>query len=386
MSEKQSVYIHIPFCIKKCFYCDFYSISDLLETKNYIKNLIKEISLRSNPNLEIDTIYFGGGTPSVLELEDIEEILINVSRSFIVSPEAEITLELNPGTADRNYLKGLKSRGINRLSVGVQSFNDKRLQFLQRVHDANDAINILSDAQNIGFDNIGLDLIYGLPKDNIKETGNHKIWLKDLDTALEFTPQHISCYMLTFEPGTPMYEAYKRNLIKPLANNDLSKLFVLTSNYLEANGYIHYEISNYAAKETFKSKHNSKYWKLLPYMGFGVSAHSFQGSTRSWNHADIDQYIQELEHDKLPVSGKEKLNRNQQLLEIIMLGLRTLDGVDIRMFNSLAKEKFELYFKDILARLKSDSLGEIKDKRLLLTLEGRTYLNSITQMFANKIL
>ncbi|MCP4021022.1 MAG: radical SAM family heme chaperone HemW, partial [Desulfobacteraceae bacterium] len=210
MSENQSIYIHIPFCIQKCSYCDFYSNTDLELRTVYIKALTKELKIRSSKNTPIDTIYFGGGTPSVLNISDIETILFEVYGSFQIAKDTEITIEINPGTIDTNYLESLKTLGINRLSIGVQSFDDNKLSFLGRIHTAKQAIQSIENAQKSGFDNIGIDLIFAIPKENEAD------WHKDIQTALNFNLAHLSCYMLTIEPDTPLHNKVKNKLVSPM--------------------------------------------------------------------------------------------------------------------------------------------------------------------------
>ena len=229
MCNQKSIYIHIPFCVKKCDYCDFFSLTNASLIPAYIKALQKEIEKRSDSKEKIDTIYFGGGTPSLLPVKDVDMLLQTIGDKFLVSRDVEITFEVNPGTINLNYLKELKNIGINRLSIGVQSFNEDKLRFLTRIHTVKQAIKIINDAETAGFDNISMDLIYGL----FFETQN--IWEKDLKQAVGMTPSHLSCYMLTIEPGTALDEKLKKGLINRAEGKIMSMMFKKTAIFLINN-------------------------------------------------------------------------------------------------------------------------------------------------------
>ncbi|RLC00197.1 MAG: coproporphyrinogen III oxidase family protein, partial [Deltaproteobacteria bacterium] len=216
MSDQAAIYVHIPFCVKKCIYCDFYSKTNLSLISDYVKSLQKEIERRAGPKEKISSIYFGGGTPSLLTIKDIDLTLQTISDRFLISRNVEVSLEVNPGTIDLNYLRELKKTGINRLSIGVQSFNDDKLKFLGRIHTAEQAVRAIDDAEKAGFNTVSIDLIYGLAF----ETQN--VWLKDLKKGVSMTPVHLSCYMLTIEPGTPLDGKVKKGLISPLGSTTLS--------------------------------------------------------------------------------------------------------------------------------------------------------------------
>ena len=379
MSDQAAIYVHIPFCVKKCIYCDFYSKTNLSLISDYVKSLQKEIERRAGPKEKISSIYFGGGTPSLLTIKDIDLTLQTISDRFLISRNVEVSLEVNPGTIDLNYLRELKKTGINRLSIGVQSFNDDKLKFLGRIHTAEQAVRAIDDAEKAGFNTVSIDLIYGLAF----ETQNG--WLKDLKKGVSMTPSHLSCYMLTIEPGTPLDERVKKGLISPLGSTTLSALFKKTSLTLDEFKYDHYEISNFSKGRENRSIHNSIYWNMTPYYGFGAAAHSYDGeSERSWNYRSIDAYIKDLDSGSLPVADREILTRKQKMMEIIMLRLRTLEGLDLEKFQTLFRLSFENHFKDILEQIFEESLGFIKDNRFALTLEGKVRLNSIVEAFAQK--
>jgi putative oxygen-independent coproporphyrinogen III oxidase len=381
--EKKSLYIHVPFCVKKCFYCDFYSVEDPSLHSAYVKALTKEIQLiscsDSEQDNEIDTIYFGGGTPSTLPIKIIEQILSEADNGFKIAKDTETTIEINPGTIDREYISALKSLGFNRLNIGVQSFQDDNLTFLGRVHSAKQAKKVIEFSRNEGFDNLGIDLIYGLPGQD------ESTWIKDLNKAISYKLEHLSCYMLTFEKNTPLHTKFKQGLIKPVSKEKLSYLFMKTSDYLVQNNYIHYEISNFASDLEHRSKHNLKYWNQKPYLGFGASAHSYDNKKRSWNHSDIKQYTADLNENILPISGKEILSEEQQMIEMIMLGLRTSKGIDLIKFEKYFNKNFLNYFDSVLPQLENERFYCTYNNRFVLTQKGMCYLDNIIKLFVDLV-
>ncbi len=385
MCNSQSIYIHIPFCLRKCAYCDFYSETRLSLIPDYLKALETEIHLRaesdiSSPHDHIDTIYLGGGTPSLLDIKQIDRIFQTLNTRFRVSPDAEITVEINPGTVDSDYLTGLKGTGVNRLSIGVQSFDDVKLAFLNRIHTADEALKTIDRAETAGFENISLDLIYGVPGET------RAAWIRDLKKALDRRPSHISAYMLTLEPGTPLADQMKQGNFIPFGNDMMSLLFKMTSRYLTQNGFEHYEISNFSRGKANRSRHNSRYWNMASYLGFGPGAHSYDGAVRSWNHRSIDRYITDLASGQLPVEDHETLSLEQKMAEFIMLRLRTLEGLDLDEFQDRFQLPFTKRFEIILSRILDENLGSIENSRFFLNLEGRTFLNSIVETFSAEIL
>jgi len=391
----EHLYLHIPFCLKKCRYCDFYSETDLSRVDEYASALIREIQLRSETRdswgrAPVKTIYFGGGTPSVLPLSSLETVMETLHQYCRLSDDAEITLEANPGTLDQEYLTGLSSLGINRLSIGVQSFDDERLALLGRIHSGDEAGRAIKWARAAGFENIGLDLIYGLPGETRLD------WEKQMDAALAFCPEHLSCYMLTLEPGTPLYHRYEKGLFTPMAGEAQVDLFTFTSEYLVAGGYDHYEISNFAHGKENQSRHNCAYWEMLPYTGFGPSAHSYwiQGERgradhhiRFWNLADLDAYTRSLAEGHLPVDSREILTPSQQMLERIMVGLRTGKGLDIDAFDILSKSSFQMDYRELVLGLEKEKLGQITEdgKGFILTRAGWARLDNIIERFARDL-
>ncbi|OGR27296.1 MAG: hypothetical protein A2277_03475 [Desulfobacterales bacterium RIFOXYA12_FULL_46_15] len=380
MCDHQSIYIHIPFCIRKCAYCDFYSKTCLCLIPDYLKAFEKEMDLRQSPDTAIDTIYLGGGTPSLLDVEQVGQILQITRDRFRVSQNAEITLEINPGTVGSSYFSGLKGTGVNRLSIGVQSFNDDKLKFLNRIHNADEAVKTLDHAQGAGFENISLDLIYGVPGET------RASWIRDLKKATERMPSHISAYMLTIEPGTPLFEQMKQGIIIPSDQETMSLLFVMTSRYLNRAGFEHYEISNFSKGRINRSRHNSRYWELTPYLGFGAAAHSYDGAVRFSNHRSIERYMTDLSSGKQPLEEQETLTLEQKMTEFIMLRLRTLEGLDMDEFQKRFRFPFQDRFGKILSRILAEDLGMMEAGRFALNLEGKTYLNNIVETLVAGIL
>lgn len=263
----------------------------------------------SSPPLVCDTLYFGGGTPSVFKAINIERIIENTYRLFNFLHDTEITIEVNPGTVTSEKLKGYQSVSINRINIGVQSFNDEFLNFLGRIHSSNDADLTIRGARKAGFDNIGIDLIYGIPGQT------KKTWLSDLRKAVEFEPEHLSCYMLTYEKGTPLDRERRQGRFKPVASSLSAELFETTMEYLAAHGYVQYEISNFAKNASKISRHNFKYWSFSPYLGFGPSAHSFIEPRRYWNCRSIKKYRENIKEGGLSIEEKEILSKEQRMME-----------------------------------------------------------------------
>jgi len=383
--QPAGLYIHIPFCVKKCPYCDFYSITDGSLHPAFMNALISEMRMTRDPNLTFDTLYMGGGTPSVLDAKTIEKIIETARQSYEILSHAEITLEVNPGTVSLKQFEGYRCSGVNRVNIGVQSFNPVNLQFLGRIHSGRDAHAAVTWAQKAGFENMGLDLIYGIPNQTKKS------WLMDLKLAVESEPQHLSCYILSFEPGTPLYRDRQEGRLKPLAEPQVCELFETTLEFLSHHGYVQYEVSNFAREsmnglglkgaERNRSRHNMKYWKFAPYIGLGPSAHSFLEPRRYWNCADVEKYIQDLDADKLPLAGEERLSMEQLMIEAIYLGLRQTKGILIDAFDKKFGVTFKTMFKDIIAVLESKGLIELSQNRCALTSGGMLYLDSIAAMF-----
>lgn len=318
------IYIHIPFCKKRCIYCDFYSTTlDATWRKQYINALCKEIKLRKNylGDATIETIYFGGGTPSQLSADELKQIIDTLKESFSLSSCKEITLEANPDDISPNYLEKLRTLPINRLSLGIQSFDDMMLKKLNRRHSAQEAINAVKLCQDAGYKNISIDLMYGLPGENLAQ------WEKDIQQAIQLQPQHISAYHLIYEEGTVLWKMREQHHVSE-ADEDLSLNFFSTLiEQLTKAGFEHYEISNFSLPQ-YASQHNSSYWEGTPYLGLGPSAHSFDGKERGWNVSDIKQYIKAIEKES-PSFEIEPSTLYTQYNDFIITALRTAKGLNL---------------------------------------------------------
>jgi len=316
------LYIHIPFCRNKCPYCSFFSVGSNSLLPEYLKAMKEEIRLYKDSFTPFDTIYMGGGTPTLLGLEDLEVILDCLQKYLRISNDPETTIEANPGDITYEKAKGLKILGFNRINLGVQSFNDNDLCFLGRMHTAADAENAFKILREAGFENIGIDLIYGFEGQSIGR------WLKTLEKSVLLRPEHISCYQLTFEKKTPFLQMLEKGEINGIDEDQESIFFLKTSSYLEDSGYLHYEVSNFSIDEAHCSRHNTKYWEHVPYLGLGPSSHSFHNSKRWWNINSVRKYCKILGTGILPIEGEEVLTDEQVSLELITLGLRTRKGID----------------------------------------------------------
>lgn len=383
LNKPGGIYIHIPFCVNKCPYCDFYSITDLSLKPEFLRALMREMALFEAGSLDFDTIYLGGGTPSVLDCDDIFRIIDGALERFDILPGPEITLEINPGTVARTSLSAYLEAGINRLNIGVQSFQQENLNFLGRIHSVKDACHAFEEARQSGFDNIGLDLIYGLPKQTKAS------WRAELDRAVQLGPDHLACYMLTSAPGTRLQQDLQSGRYRPLNDDRVRELFDLTIDYLETHGYVQYEISNFARRTAepsppLMSRHNLKYWSFAPYVGFGPAAHSFILPERSWNYADVKQYIHEIESGKPPVEDKEILAMEQLMMENIYLGLRTIQGIDLIEFNQRFGLDFLHTFDRIIGDLEKQGLLRMTQNYCALTRKGLAYLDSVVSMFTSQ--
>ena len=370
------LYVHVPFCRRKCLYCDFYSITDLSRRASYLRALAVEMGrVAEAASAPVDTLYIGGGTPSVLEAGSLERILATAGKTFPFLPRAEVTLEANPGTLDSDLLRAFKAGGGNRLNIGVQSFRDERLRFLGRVHSGQAAVQAIDAARAAGFDNIGLDLIYGLPGQTRAD------WLADLQRAVAFAPEHLACYLLTYEPGTPLERLRRAGRVQPLAESAAAELFDATCEYLASAGYRQYEISNFARTDAHRSRHNLKYWTGAPYVGLGPSAHSFSGTERRWNVRSVDQYVRSLAAGRLPVEGRERLDRSQQMIEALYLGLRMTAGIDLEAFDRRFGVDFRGEYRELLAEFGAEGYVAIAAGRCALTRRGMRFQDSITARF-----
>ena len=324
------IYLHIPFCKSRCKYCDFFSTTHMEKREQYVEALLCEWQDRKNELHDpIRTLYIGGGTPSTLDIDSLQLIV----DSLQVNTVEEITLEVNPGDVTEEKAAAWRKIGINRLSMGVQSFNDALLQLVGRRHTAQEARNAVAIAQAAGFDNISIDLMYALPSQTMVQ------WQNDVEEALQLCVQHISSYGLIYEEGTALTTLLEHGVIEAVDEDTEMQMYDYLVERLTANGYVHYEVSNFALPGR-ESKHNSSYWNDTPYLGLGAGAHSYDGQTRSWNISNLDQYIEQaLSHRLQP--EKEELTAEARHMERVMLGLRTNQGVAVEDIN-MAKAEVHL--------------------------------------------
>lgn len=370
-SRPVGIYVHIPFCGQKCRYCDFISGTDLSLADDYVNALCDEIDLRQNRQTAADSIYLGGGTPTLLTPNQVDSILNAVNNTFDVSQDVEVTIEANPETVSLEALKEFVTMGINRISIGVQSFQPQFLDLLGRSHDAKTAIAALEMASKAGFDQIGLDLIFGIPGQTVD------LLTRDLQTALRFSPHHLSCYSLTIASNTPFEKLVHQKIITPVDDSQVAFFFEKTDALLKRHGYDHYEISNYAKPEC-RSRHNQKYWQGVPYLGFGVAAHSYLPPVRSWNDSSLDHYMATIDKNRLPTMGSETLTPPEQVEETVMLGLRTDQGVELAFLDGLdwrgrGGAKMQLIQEWIDA-----GMALIQQDRLILTVSGMLMADTLT--------
>jgi oxygen-independent coproporphyrinogen III oxidase len=317
------IYIHIPFCRQACHYCNFHFTTSLRYKEEMVNALVQEASDESDylQGEKINTIYFGGGTPSLLEISELKLILESIHKNYKVDTDAEVTLESNPDDISPEKLKAWKDSGINRLSIGVQSFFEEELRWMNRAHSAQQAISNLQLAIN-QFDNITIDLIYGSP------LLNDEMWKQNVDKAIDLGIPHLSCYALTVEEKTPLHKMIHVNKINDVDTDKQARQFLLLMQWLGEKGYEHYEVSNFA-KPGFRSRHNSSYWKGFKYLGLGPSAHSFNGTERRWNISNNNIYIRSIK-DKIISRETELLTPSQRMNEYLMISLRTMEGIDIK--------------------------------------------------------
>ncbi|MEJ7849637.1 MAG: radical SAM family heme chaperone HemW [Pyrinomonadaceae bacterium] len=376
------IYLHIPFCKSRCSYCDFatdvYKSSDAVE--QYVKTLCKEISnfkfqISDSQSQEaenlVDTIYFGGGTPSLLAPRQVEKILDSIQKKFNTKSNIELTMEMNPGTVSLETLRDYRSLGVNRASFGVQTFDDTELKRLARGHDANDARQTFRLLRESGFENVSFDLIAGLPRQTLAD------WERNLDEAVRMRPEHLSLYLLEIHEGTPLAEQI-RSERQPLPDEELAaEMYELMLEKIGTNGYRQYEISNFSLPG-FESRHNSKYWLLDPVYAFGVSAHSFDGLMRYGNERDTAEYVERINRFGSAESFQEIINAKS---EFVFLGLRLNKGIDLGEYKSrFGTDLIEEYRID-LCLLKEKDLIQIVDNQLNLTPKGMLFSNEVFSIF-----
>jgi oxygen-independent coproporphyrinogen III oxidase len=365
------IYIHIPFCKQACYYCDFHFSTNQEVRKSLVECIKDELIIQKwyLKNEMVNTIYFGGGTPSLLEEDELELILDTIRNHFELNTTIEITLEANPDDLSEHNLTYFKKLGINRLSIGIQSFHNPFLSFLHRTHSAEKAIEGIKNARKTGFNNISIDLIYAIPGETNEQ------WLDDIDQALALNPEHISCYSLTIEEKTVFGKWAAAGKLKVVNDDNAAQHLELLMEKLEANGYEHYEISNFA-KPGFHSQHNSSYWNSEFYLGVGPSAHSYNGTTRQFNISNNHLYIKSIQQQQIPFE-QETLSREDKINEYLLISLRTAKGANLLKLKTEYAcdllEKENAYIQTLLAK----NLALLENNMLRLTKKGKLVADKI---------
>ena len=366
------IYIHIPFCKKRCTYCDFYTEVAPKLIPTLVDSIVKELYIRKDylQNEPIHTIYFGGGTPSILSKAQFLKIFETIYSIYSVNKDAEITFEANPDDLTMEFLNSIRTLAFNRISIGIQSFDDEDLKMINRRHSAKQAIDAVKNSQNVGFNNISIDLIYGLPFQTLEK------WEKQLNTALNLQIQHVSAYGLTYEEGTELWKQRENGKVKSVDDETMNEMYLLLVNKLKQKGFEAYEISNFALRG-FRSKHNSSYWNQDTYIGFGPSSHSFDLTSRQWNISNIKEYIRALELNEI-FWEREVLTLNESYNDFIMVSLRKVEGFEL----SFIEEKFG----SELAKYCIRNLRPFIDSNKVNFSNGNVSLTSDGIMISNQIL
>ena len=375
------LYVHVPFCRSKCRYCDFCSRPPAPgDMDRFVRALEAEIRLRA-ADRPVRTLYLGGGTPSFLGIARLSAVLQALRRAFCLQLDCEITVEANPCDLTGDWLAACRAAGVNRLSVGVQGLRDEDLRFLGRAHTVADAVAAVRRARSARFDNLGIDLIVGLPGHT---AGITREILTEAIAA--FAPEHLSCYQLTCAPGTALHDAVERGEVRMPDADTEAAVFMTAHQTCEGLGYEGYEVSNFARMKAFRSRHNSAYWMHRDYLGFGPSAHSFLNPVRSWNTTSLIEYCASLERGESPEAGKERLTDAQRATEIIMLGLRTRDGFSLEELRKACGVDLQAEKGAILARAESDGLLRRKAHRIEPTLQGLAVADQLAVALAPEAL
>jgi oxygen-independent coproporphyrinogen-3 oxidase len=358
------IYIHIPFCKQACHYCDFHFSTSLKKKDDLLNALVKELELRKDEfkNQTVETIYFGGGTPSLLTKDEIELIINSVYKNYKVIENPEITLEANPDDLSKEQINSLANTEINRLSIGIQSFFEDDLKLMNRAHNAKEAKQCLDEATK-HFQNISVDLIYGIPG-----LGNER-WIENIETVLSYNIPHISSYALTVEPKTALETFIKKGVIKNVDDDLAQEQFHILIEKLETAGFVHYELSNFGKPEYF-SKNNSAYWLGKPYLGIGPSAHSFNGNERGWNVGNNSKYIKSLEQNIVPIET-ETLSITDKYNEYVMTGLRTVWGVSLEKVEQDFGQQYKNYLLEHSQKHINEHLLYLDNNKLLVTKKGK---------------
>lgn len=363
------LYVHVPFCRSKCHYCDFYSVTSQERVADWLRGIRREARHYQDRFRSFATLYLGGGTPTHLGPHHLELLFDLLHNHFRFATSAEITVEANPDDITVDLLTCLYDLGVNRISLGIQSFDDQILRFLGRKHTGRQADEAITRIRRVGCNNVGLDLIYGLPGQD------EAAWLNQLAHAIQLEPEHLSCYQLTLDAETPMGRMLHDGLLQTLDEETERSFFLRTSQFLENHGYTHYEVSNFARGERFRSRHNSNYWNHTPYLGLGPSAHSFQDGERWWNVRSLDAYCRALAAGGSPVAGRETLSAAQLRLETLFLGFRTRDGVPLEELDPSPGTR------EVQARLVAEGLLRIAHGRLSPTPAGMVVADQLPLWF-----
>jgi oxygen-independent coproporphyrinogen-3 oxidase len=375
MTPPRAAYVHIPFCRAKCFYCDFNSYPGMENlSADYVDALLVEIRSIISDKSPLDSVYFGGGTPTTLRPSVLVGVLHALDRQFGVSPGCETTIEANPGTVDLDSLIELRRGGFNRLSIGVQSFDDRILTAIGRIHTADEARDAFQKGRDAGFDNMSIDLMYALPDQSLDD------WQRTLESALELAPDHISLYELSVEEGTVFGNLRSRCLLR-LPDEDLQiEMYIAAINALTAAGYEHYEVSNFA-KPGRRSRHNQTYWRNEPYYGFGAGASGYVGGVRYTNIGSPTAYVDSIRSTGSAVESSEALTGRRSMGETMMLGLRMMDGVDLAAFSARFGVRLQEVYGEELSRLVDRGLVELSETSLRLTPSGLFIANEVAAEF-----
>ncbi|WP_276498502.1 radical SAM family heme chaperone HemW [Pontibacter litorisediminis] len=366
------IYLHIPFCKQACHYCDFHFSTSMGHKAATIAAIARELELRQDylQGQTVRTIYFGGGTPSLLTQQELELLLQTIKKLFIVSEDAEITLEANPDDLKPEKLRELRAAGINRLSIGLQSFHEPHLQLMNRAHNATESLQCVRDAQAAGFDNITVDLIYGIP------APGHATWLQDLQMLFSLNVQHVSCYALTIEPDTALGRWSKKGKFRPSEDDFTAQQFELLLEQMRLHGFVQYEISNFC-QPGYESRHNSNYWRGVPYLGVGPSAHSFNGHSRQYNVANNRKYTAAIAEGNIPAEVEE-LTPADQANDYLLTTLRTIWGCDLALLRNRYKYDVQASHTLYLQELQQKELASITGEVLYLTDKGKLLADQIT--------
>lgn len=373
------LYIHVPFCAQKCYYCDFNSYKiNSNQKKEYLINIEREMKFYKDEFKDkcFDTVFFGGGTPSILTVDELQELVNNINENFNIKKDAEITIECNPGTINREKLEAMKKMGINRLSIGLQATQNYHLKSIGRIHTYEEFEKNYYDALDIGFENINIDLMYALPNQKTQE------WKDTLDKIIKLNPSHISAYSLILEEGTKLYDMYQNKEFELLDEDTDINMYNYTIDTLKRHGYNQYEISNYS-KEDLECKHNIIYWKCDNYLGLGPGASGFIGDTRYSNIEDICEYNKCIMQNIRPVSEEIELTKKDKIEEFIFMGLRMNEGINVDIFKERFDTDFYDIYQEVMDKLIKRELVRFDGKNISLTQKGREISNSVFIEFLN---